>query len=144
MSGARRTVVVFLAASGLALTVGVPSAAATESDAISCTASGHHADAKVSYQQAATDVLIDSIAVNIDKRAGQRNKVRLVVKDEGRVVFNYTSGNDVTAGPYLFDYSDNPIKVHPAQVSDEIQTVVTFEFDTPDSPDNSCTTTIRF
>ncbi|HEY9418411.1 MAG TPA: hypothetical protein VIQ30_26915 [Pseudonocardia sp.] len=124
-----RPVVATAAASGLALTLGVGSAAAADSQPSSCAAAGYRATAKVTYHRTATETFIDNVSVNVDKRAGAHNRVRIVVKDGDTTVFYYASQNTVTAGPFLFDYTDNPIPTHQRSPSDPLIAQVTFDFD---------------
>jgi hypothetical protein len=83
----------------------------------------------VAYRRTPTETYISSISVNVDKRAGAHNKVRIVVKDEDKTVFYYASQPTVTAGPFLFDYTDNPIPTHQQSPSDQLTVDVTFDFD---------------
>lgn len=124
-----RPILAVALASGVALTLGVAPASATESNPASCVADGYRAQAKVNYRRTPAETYIDSISVNVDKRAGGHNMVRIVVKDENKTVFYYASGNNVTAGPFLFDYTDNPIPTHQADPSDQMRVDITFDFD---------------
>ena len=124
-----RPILAVAVASGVALTLGVIPASATESDPSSCVAAGYRAQAKVTFHRTAAETYIDSISVNVDKRAGAHNKVRIVVKDGDTTVFYYASSNNVTAGPFLFDYTDNPIPTHQKSPSDRLTAQVTFDFD---------------
>lgn len=138
-----RPVVAIAAVSGVALTFGVaqasaaqpaagqtqPAPAASQSAPASCVAGGYRAQAKVAYHRTADDTFINSISVNVDKRAGEHNKVRIVVKDEDKTVFYYASQPTVTAGPFLFDYTDSPIPTHQQSPSDQLTVDVTFDFD---------------
>jgi hypothetical protein len=116
-------------AGGVGLTLGVAPASAADSSPSSCVAAGYRAQAKVSFRRTPTESYIDSISVNVDKRAGAHNKVRIVVKDGDTTVFYYASANTVTAGPFLFDYTDNPIPLHQTNPSDQYRADVTFDFD---------------
>ena len=145
-----RPVVAIAAVSGMALTFGVAQASAAapaqpfaaapsqpspsapgsaQSAPASCVAGGYRAQAKVAYRRTADDTVINSISVNVDKRAGAHNKVRIVVKDEDKTVFYYASQPTVTAGPFLFDYTDSPIPTHQQSPSDRLTVEVTFDFD---------------
>lgn len=140
-----RPIVAIAAAGGVALTLGVAPASAAETSPAGCVAAGYRAQAKITYRRTATESYIDSISVNVDKRAGAHNKVRIVVKDGDRTVFYYASANTVTAGPFLFDYSDNPIPLHQTKPSDQYRADVTVDFDrgatgdgsSPDSASNN-------
>lgn len=124
-----RPVVAIAAASGIALTLGVAPASAAQSDPSTCTAAGYRAQAKVTFHRTDAESFIDSISVNVDKRAGAHNKVRIVVKDGDKTVFYYASQNTVTAGPFLFDYTGSPIPLHQTDPSDQYRADVTFDFD---------------
>jgi len=127
--GWMRPVAAIATACGVALTFGVASASAAETTPSSCVAAGYRAQAKITYRRTATESYIDSISVNVDKRAGAHNRVRIVVKDGEKTVFYYASSNNVTAGPFLFDYSDNPIPLHQSDPSDQYRADVSFDFD---------------
>jgi hypothetical protein len=129
------------AAVGFAVVVGTVPASAAESHTAKCTADKYRADATVKYRKVDSDLYIGSVALTIDDRAGQRNRVRLAVQSDNKTAFTYTSGPNVTAGPYLFDYSDSPIKITPPNGA-EIQVEVTVEFDTKGSSQTSCTATV--
>ena len=124
-----RPVVALAAASGVALTFGVAPASAATSSPSSCVAAGYRAQAKVNYHRTPTESFIDSISANVDKRAGGHNRVRIVVKDGDKTVFYYASSNTVTAGPFLFDYTDSPIPLHQTDAADQYRTEITFDFD---------------
>ena len=136
-----RYVPALVAVVGFAAVAGAVPAAAAESHTARCTADRYRADATVKYRKLDSDVYIGSVALTIDDRAGQRNRVRLAVRSDDETAFTYTSGPNVTAGPYLFDYSDNPIKVAPPD-GEEIQVEVTVEFDTKGRSETSCTATV--
>lgn len=124
-----RPIIAVGVASGIALTLGVIPASAAQSTPSTCTAAGYRAQAKVTYHRTAADTFIDSVSVNVDKRAGAHNKVRIVVKDGDRTVFYYASQPTVTAGPFLFDYTTGPIPTHQQSSSDPMTVDVTFDFD---------------
>lgn len=136
-----RPFLVLAVAAGCAVTLGTVPAYAVESSTGACSADGYRAEATVKYRRVESGVYIGSVGLNIDDEAGQRNRVRLAVKRDQKTGFTYTSGRDVTAGPYLFDYRDNPI--HVSDDSEEIQLEVTVDFDTKDESGARCTATVR-
>lgn len=136
-----------LAVSAGALSVGLlggplgPAPAfAAETATSTCTDDGLDAGAMVKYRRAGADLFIGGVALKIDDEAGPRNRVRLVVRKGGTTAFTYTSGSDITPGPYTFDYQDHPIRVRGGG-SGEIRVEVTVEFDAEDSP--RCTAIVR-
>lgn len=119
--------------------LGPPPAVAAETASGSCSAGGLDADVAVKYRRAGGDLFVGGVALKIDESAGSGNRVRLVVKRDGRSAFDYTTRRDITAGPYTFDYQGHPIRIRGG--SGEIRIEVTVDFDAEDSP--RCTAVAR-
>jgi hypothetical protein len=128
------------AALGVGVVSGPAPAFAAETASGTCTADEYEASAAVKYRRAGDDLFIGGVALKIDEDAGPRNRVRLVVRKGGTTAFTYTSRNDITPGPYSFDYQDHPIRVRGGGTG-EIRVEVTVDFDGEDSP--RCTAVVR-